>query len=281
MCWGINGVLIGTQSERFEAVTINAIRMSTAGLILLLTWPIFSGPRAIPMYAVAFLMISLILGFGMGDTLYFKAIRYIGVSRAAPITTSYPMVTAILAVPLLGEPINLAVSAGIILTLIGVYVVGRPREEETVYPTSASSYWRGIGAAAATALCWAGAAVALRPALFEIDVTTANAIRMPFAATFLWFLAWRSKAIPPRTEFCGRSFLLLLAIGCLTALGVTLFVLSIAYAGALRATVLNATAPIFAVPLSMYVLRERASWLVGIGSVFAIVGIILITLARA
>jgi drug/metabolite transporter (DMT)-like permease len=61
-----------------------------------------------------------------------------------------------------------------------------------------------------------------------------------------------------------------------TALGSLLYVYAVIHAGAARAVVLNATAPLMAVPLAIIFLGERFSQRVAIGTVLSVAGVIFV-----
>jgi drug/metabolite transporter (DMT)-like permease len=56
-----------------------------------------------------------------------------------------------------------------------------------------------------------------------------------------------------------------------TAISLSLFLVSVAYAGAARASALSSASPLFGVPLAVMLLRERVTWqlLVGAGTTLA------------
>jgi drug/metabolite transporter (DMT)-like permease len=58
------------------------------------------------------------------------ALGYLPASIVSPTLLGQPVLTALLAVPLLGEPITWAQVAGGTLVLAGIWVVNRPRQKE-------------------------------------------------------------------------------------------------------------------------------------------------------
>ena len=93
-----------------------------------------------PPQAWFFLILSTLLGLGLGDSLDFEAIKRIGVARAMPISMAYPVPAALGAVVLLHEPLGPLALLGVALTLGGVYLVAAPpRSTQPV-----DGYWRGV-----------------------------------------------------------------------------------------------------------------------------------------
>jgi drug/metabolite transporter (DMT)-like permease len=229
---------------------------------------------------VALLIASLVAGLAIGDTLYFAAIPRIGVSRALPISMCYPLLTTTLAVALLGEPIGQVSAVAIAATLTGVYLVARPAKEAPAeYVSTGRTYGMGVAMAVAAALAWSASAVLLRPALERVDIWTASAVRAPIAALVLWLFAARVGALPERAHLRRMSLLLIASTGALNVLATVLFLASVASAGAARAAVLTATSPVFAVPLAVLVLRERATWRLVLGTLCSVAGVTLLTLS--
>jgi drug/metabolite transporter, DME family len=278
--WAVTGLLVRAQGSGFSAVTINALRSTIAGVAFILVWPMLGQAQAVPPVTLALLVASLVAGLAIGDTLYFAAIPRIGVSRALPISMGYPILTAALAVTFLGEPIDLFSALGIVATLVGVYLVARPAHAAgTEYVSPGRAYWVGIAMAASAAIGWSISAVLLSPALENVDVWTASAIRAPLAALMLWVFAARAGDVPKRAELRGVPLFVIASTGLLNVAATVLFLASIASIGAARASVLTATSPVFAVPLAILVLRERATWQLGLGTLLSVAGVALLTLS--
>ena len=99
------------------------------------------------MFALGLLFVSVLTGFAIGDTAFFEAMRRIGVARAAPVAGSHPLVTALLAVAFLGEPVTLALLLGIVVIGVGVWLITTDR---VIPPPAAGSAAAGCSSAS----CW-------------------------------------------------------------------------------------------------------------------------------
>ena len=126
LVWACNSVLLRWLSPRADVVALNALRCVVA--TLLLVGALLVQGRVLELFDVALgplvlLVASVVVGIGLGDSLYFHALRLVGVSRAQPISMSYPLFTAVLAATLLGEALTLTVLSGIALVTGGVYLV--------------------------------------------------------------------------------------------------------------------------------------------------------------
>src|SRR3954468_13339237 len=98
LSWAATGLLIRAYGTGINAIMVNALRSSVAGVLFLVAWPVFADGRPVSPTALALLLGSLIAGLGLGDSLYFGALRRIGVARALPISMGFPALATVLAV---------------------------------------------------------------------------------------------------------------------------------------------------------------------------------------
>ncbi|HEY2593374.1 MAG TPA: DMT family transporter, partial [Chloroflexota bacterium] len=160
-------------------------------LLLAYAWP--SGllrevARAEPQ-VLAWLLGSTLASIVIGDSLYFLAAARIGVARALPIASSFPLLTTIGAVTLLGETYTLPLLAGSVLVVVGVALIGGERA-----PTAGRLDPLGLAFAGLAACMWACSGLFLGPALRSLDPVAANLVRFPLATVF--FAAYVVAARP-------------------------------------------------------------------------------------
>jgi drug/metabolite transporter (DMT)-like permease len=277
--WGATGIVIRAYLGAVPAVAVNTLRNSMSVLAFFLIWIGFSNRAAVPQAAVLFLIASMIVGLVIGDSLYFEALKRIGVARAMPISMGYPVLTSLLAALLLGERLTVLSVIGMVATLAGVYLVAMPAPgiARALSQQPASGHWVGVGLAAVAAMCWSFSAISVKPALAMTDVVTASVIRTGLAVIVLWTVTLRRGTVPLSTWFHGRSLKAMAAVGAFGIISTGLFLECVAVAGAGTAAVLSATSPIFAVPVSIVFLRERGSWRVAVGTLLSVVGVVLLT----
>jgi drug/metabolite transporter (DMT)-like permease len=276
LAWGTTGLLVRAHGARMHAIVINAFRLAISGAIFVLAWPFLSDRQPVPAAAWLFLGTSMVAGLGVGDSLYFEALKRIGVARAMPISMGYPVLAAIGAVILLHERMGALAAVGIALTLGGVYLVALPTTSATSVSVPGRGYWVGVGMAAVAAVSWSCSTLALGPALQLVDVPTASAIRTPVASVLLFLTAKRAGVLPGAGHLRGRALLAIVVTGLTSVAATGFFMLSVALAGAGRAAVLTATSPLFAVPISVIVLREPGSWRLVAGTLCSVIGVVLL-----
>jgi drug/metabolite transporter (DMT)-like permease len=124
--WAGSSILARATSRFIPAAWYNALRIAVAAgvLVLLLPWTLArTDPGAVTGTDLALLLGSVFAGFGIGDTAFFESMRRLGVARAMPIAGCHPLVTALLAVGLLGEPVTGALLLGVVVVSVGVWLV--------------------------------------------------------------------------------------------------------------------------------------------------------------
>jgi uncharacterized membrane protein len=279
LSWAVIGLLVRALSPVFNSVTLNAVR-STLGGALILGWVAatggLAGLTAMSGRAFALLAVSVVLAVWLGDTVFFESTRDLGLARAMTVSMSYPLIAALLAAVFLGESLTPQLAAGSVVTLGGVGLT--VMTESLKGAAVRERFWLGIAAASLASLAWAASVVVLKPSLGEVDAIQAQAVRLPVAAALLWMTPWSwGGAISLRRQGAGALWRLL-ALGTITAVSSILFVAGVRHAGVAVATVLSSTAPMFAIPLALVFLGERVTASAVIGTIVTVIGIAVLQL---
>ena len=224
-----------------------------------------------------YLLASVWVGGGIGDTLYVRSMTHIGVSRAFPIASIYPSFTLLMSLFFLQEQIDLGIIAGLLLVVLGVILVGRRTPSVASETSTAGKPW-GVLFALLAAICWGTSAVLIAPGARGLDSIMVASIRVPALSLLLWGVV-AARRTAPKLRTLSRKEWLILVIGGFVGwgLGSMLFVLSIMLLGPTRSAILTSTSPLFALPLSVVFLKERVTWLTVIGTLLAVVGVILVS----
>lgn len=278
--WAAMSLAVRVSAARLDAATINAIRYTGAAVVMALA-VLAAGQvddiAAIPPVSLGLLLLAVLVGMVIGDTAYFESIRRIGVARALPISTSYPLFTAALGLALLGEAITLLSALGIALTSLGIYFAAFPRGGKLAGARKAApADLLGLALAVSAAVCWAVSTTLLRQALDTMPVLLAGALRLPPAALIVWAFALRRAGPPPLGSLPPRTLLALLSTGVLGAATQLLFLYGLQLAGVARAATLSSTAPLFAAPAAALLLREPLTLRLGLGILLSVAGIALL-----
>ena len=279
LSWAIGSITIKDLSKKLDPFTLNAPRMLVAGVFLLLLTLATGKTRAyasVTAEKLAFMLASIAVGGGIGDFFYVSSIARVGVSRAFPVSSTYPAFTLVFGALFLREQIDIGVVVGLVAVLGGVLLIGRSSGKREKATTSSSSAV-GVAFAVVTSVCWAAAMILLAPGVEGLDPIVVASIRAPALALLLWgIVACRRTAGELRK--LDRKEWMLLGFGGIIGwgLGSVLFVLSVSLIGPTRTAILTSTSTLFALPLSVIFLKERVNALVLVGTALTVAGVIAI-----
>jgi drug/metabolite transporter (DMT)-like permease len=200
------------------------------------------------------------------------------VARAAPIAGCHPLVTAVLAVVFLGEPITLALVLGVMVIGVGVWLITTDKTANVVPSRGVpSGMLVGVILALIAAVTWASSTVLVRPALREIDALTASTIRMPFGALVLLLVATRLRHVDGRKLVLRPGTIAwLIAAGLMTVVSGTLFLWSVELVGAARTAALSSASPIFSATIAVLLLGEQMTSRLALGMGISLLGVLAI-----
>jgi drug/metabolite transporter (DMT)-like permease len=279
--WASGSILMKGLSKKLDPLTLNAPRSLIGGLIMVVL-AISTGRTAqyhmLTWEKAFFLIASIVVGVGIGDSLYILSFSRIGVSRAFPISSTYPTLTLIFSVLFLQEPLSWALVLGLLLVTGGVVVVGYASESEE---TAGAPELKGSGIllALAAAVCWAASMLLVSRGIEGLDAIMVASVRIPALSLFLWgSVVSRGSQIKLKTLSRGEWGLI--AAGGLIgmAMGTLLFLRTVALLGPTKAAILTSTSPLFALPLCVIFLKERINLPIIVGSVMTVAGVILVSL---
>jgi drug/metabolite transporter (DMT)-like permease len=243
-----------------------------AALLAAYAWPTGALARIIeaPAMAWLWLLASTLCSMVVGDSLYFMAAARIGVARALPIASAFPLLTTIGAVITLGEPATPPLIGGSLLVVLAVALIGGERARGAGRNDVIGLLLAGL----ATCL-WASSGLLLGQALKLLDPIATNMIRFPVAAlVFTGYVI----AVRPAEHLTSRLVWLSLAAAVGTLASAMFFLAGIEQAGVARGVALNALSPVFSAVLAAALLRERVSRRTAIGIVSSVAGTVLLVI---
>jgi drug/metabolite transporter, DME family len=285
--WATSNTLMRMQTARLGAVAVNFWRCLVTIPFFILLFLIVRDPdtlRELAPLTILYIVLGVCIGMVTGDSLQYHAIKLIGVSRSMPISGCFPLFTVFFAWLLNGEPIRVQVLGGAVVVMLGVLLISLPKRAPVRVGIIAApapvavdrTNLVGTVFSLVAAICWSLATVVQSKALAHADPITVNLVRMPVAACVL-FAASRGRANIPLRQFGGRTFLFLAIIGIFgTGLASITYLGALKIAGAGRTAVLGATAPLFALPLSVLLLGERPGARAVAGTLLTVIGIALV-----
>jgi DME family drug/metabolite transporter len=282
--WTASALLYGEALRRTKPIPANIMRLSCTSAVLLLILAVAAhlSPSGLTAETAVLAALSGIVGLSVGDTLYMVSLKLIGVTRAVPITCTYPLFNFIWATFLIGEKPTLPLILGAVIIFLGVWLLSR--EDKTDHQQHSRPVSTGVAAALAAAILWsisiATMDIAIRQTPSLNDAFTVNTVRTAAAALLLLTL---SPLIDKPHGFTRlqKKTAATLTLGGLVALGIGWFLLAYSFLGIpeSQAVPISSTTPLFSTLIGVTLLREKATSENILGSIIVVVGIFLVFLA--
>lgn len=277
--WALSAVVYTHLGQKISPLVLNlskgVIALAYIAITLILQGDFL--PTNINGINLGFLLVSGILGIGLGDTFYFEALNNLGARRTLLLEALAPPLAALIALLTLQEALSLTAWAGIFLTVLGVAWVISERVPGT--GNKVVNPLRGISFALLSAIGQASGAVLSRAAL---STTTIN----PLWSTLLRIVGGVSILLlwmPLRKQsgwwqpLQSKKLLGIIAITALfsTYLGIWLQQTAIKYTATGIAQALISTSPLFVLPIALW-MGEKVSFRAFLGVLVALGGIALL-----
>lgn len=282
--WAVSSIIYSRLGQRIPPLKLNLFKGAIAITLLVLT--LFLRQDFLPGIApvpLCLLLLSGVVGIGIGDTAFFVALNSLGPRRALLMETLAPPMTAIGALIFLQEQLSVGAWCGLLLTILGVAWVVTER-----IPNSSSdsvNLARGISFGLLAALAMATGGILSRAVLANTTISPLWAALLRLIAAVLvllpsiWLRGKRQEARKRQNSSKIKIFDLLTVIGAIfcaafagTYLGIWLQQTAIKFTAAGIALTLTNTSPLFVLPLAIY-LGEKVSFRAIAGAVIAISGI--------
>ena len=285
LAWAGSSTIIKSITTKIDALSLSALRLCIASLLLLAVISLSGRITEFintPLMPLVYVITSGIIGLAVGDTVFIKSLSYLDVSRAFPIAQcTYPVFTMFLAVSLLGESFTWVTGLGAFLVLLGIYLITSTWKASGINSAPRRISGKGIVLALIAGIGWAVATVTLKLGVMEMDPLVAGAIRISSAAIVLlsFALSQRKRGALQLRKYGSPSLALALTSGLISpGMGMVFFITAIQLLGAGKTAVLSATSPLFLLPFSVFILKERLTRLTLIGIFTGVTGICLVAL---
>jgi len=229
-CWGTADYMSRSQSERVGSYrTLIYSHMVTLIAVLVLI-PIISPNLVFPVYPVLALIGAGVINFAAFVFLY-RAFHRGVVSVVAPVVYTYPAVTAVLAVVILGASLSIFQVVALAGIIAGVILLSTRFSELYAYlrGTGAPGLTKGVGLAVGASLCFGMVYIGIGYAAPSVSVVLPVMLLriIAISAGFLMAPVLRQKAMPNRLVFSKT----MIAMGVLEAFGFLAFTYGIEAAG--------------------------------------------------
>lgn len=309
--WTATALLSEFGSKRLGNLTLNVLRMALALLFSLVLFGVVTGsllPTVGSSEAVAWMLLSGLVGYVVGDYCLFQCYIIIGSRYGQLFMTLAPLSAALMAWITLGQQMRPMSIVAMLVTLfgIGISVIGRtspqasPKGEGSVAHRSSPSVWRGLGGGLSLKLPLNGVLFAIGAAVcqgvglvlskigmdhYDLSSTAMPEWLIPFSANFYRCVAgiigftlllyMREGTAPLREALHDRK-------GLSAAIATTVFgpfvgvgfsLMAVQYTGAGTASTLMAMTPIIILLPSYWLFHEKITWKAVAGAVISVIGV--------
>jgi len=302
----VSNVLYRRTEHQASPVFINFLRTGIGTLtfiVISVVLGIFSYIFLLPWILWVMLFLSFLFGQVIGDTAYFKAQKELGTTIALAISMTFPLFTFILSLIFLNRTFEYKIIISIFLIGTGIIIIGKTKistneninsPDSSVQPSKLSSYasFKSIGCALIASLGWAIGLVIIDYATNQIDLILitngissiiSNIIRFPFALLILILMVWRENKIADGSKYLhsfrksSQTWLILIGASIIgTSLGAYLYTEAARTAGAIVMSLLASASPLFSLPLTYWLNKERITKYGFLGVISTILGVIVI-----
>lgn len=275
--WALSAVIYTQLGQKIPPLALNLSKgvIAIAFIAITLMLQGNSWPTGMKPLSLGFLLLSGVLGIGLGDTFYFEALNHLGARRTLLLEALAPPLSALIALIFLQEALSTGAWLGIFLTVLGVSWVISERVPEmsdrTINPV------RGVSFALFSALGQAVGAVLSRAALAQtaINPLWSTLLRLIGGTVilFLWIVSQPQSQIKLNI-WQSKRLLGIIAITAFfsTYLGIWLQQTALKYTATGIAQSLLATSPLFVLPIAIG-MGESVSFRAFLGVLVALGGI--------
>ncbi|WP_448578139.1 DMT family transporter [Thermosphaera sp.] len=178
LMWSLNPAVISKYREHIKPVLFTGFRALVALVFLIpLTLLYSQGFTGFTGVAIAVILASAMLGPGVGDASYTRAIQLLGGSLAVVISYTYIFVSQFIATVFLNEPLRLSVIAGSLIAFLGIVLASSNGNGRRLA-------LKGVAYAVVASVSWGVATSMIKVALQYADTLTLTVLRLGFIAVF-------------------------------------------------------------------------------------------------
>ncbi len=269
LIWAVSTILSVEALKEVEPIRLNAVNTLFSALIMFpiafLAGDMYS-LHEVNLVSLFLVILSALIGMGVGETLFYRSVPLLGVSRAYTVAFMFPLFTMVLAVLFLGEPFRLKYLAGTCLVVSSTAIISTENKKDSSFSL------KGLVLAVTTALLWSTGLILLTLGLRDVSVLLAGAMRYPVVSLLLFVVALSQPG--KSWNLNRRNLMIILASVVLGGiLGTILFIFSLQLIGAFRATPINASSPVWVSTIASVFMKEKVSKRLLLSSVIMVIGI--------
>lgn len=290
LTWAYGSAVYTREAGRVGATEVNLTRALLVLPLFAAATLVTAGPQALGALRVSnlgWLSLSMLCSYGVGDLLFYLTALRLGTPTGLAISSIFPVWSALLGALTLGEHISGGRAAGIGCCIAGVawlVLLQAPGDSQT--PTvRGRALGAGVALALLTSLLWAGNAYSIRRGAVGLPMFLVNTFRY-FTAVLVLLGMWLAQQRRQRRAGDAKRERLLLSLRHLRRfmatvlveafLGSSLFVYGLSHSDLSVASPLSSLAPLFAVPIGLFLGTERLHLRRLLAIVLTVTGVVLL-----
>ena len=281
LCWAIGLMFYRQLGATLPPLQLNFLKNLLVLGMLLPAIPLLHGldlPHFTAWQALA-AVASGVLGIGIADTLYFRALNELGAGRMGVLGNFYSPFVIVLSFFFLDESLTAFQLIGFALVSLGVWIAAWPRAGLEARPAHAV---RGFMIAMLAIVLMAVSIILVKRVLEQQPLLWVTGLRMVGAiigmAAIAWFRGEAAQLAPPTVGMPWRKLAFAAFIGQFLAM--VLWLAGYKYTLASVAAILNETASIFILLLAAVWLKEKLTRRAIIGVGLTLTGVSVMLMAR-
>ena len=284
VAWSGTSVLFTKATQQVGSIIVNRIRVILGlAFLMLLNWAFYGYLLPLDAGTDRWLWFALsgAVGYAMGDLFLFQSFLCIGPQRGMLMMSLAPLLSAGLAWFFFGEILTGMQMLGVLITLAGIaWVITRQNNSQpSGHCSPVQGMLFGLGAATGQAV---GYVLSKQGLADNFSPIAGNSIRMLAAVIVLWVLAsFQGKARETIDSMRAKPKVfgwLTMAAFTGPVLGATLSLFALQHTEVGIASTLIALPPVFLLPVSWLVFKEKFDWSAVLGTLVAIGGVALLFL---
>ena len=279
MLWTVSSILLSSAGKRIGVLSVNAIRISIAVLLIgtahLIIFGTFLPMATRPQWI--YLSLSGFLGLAIGDLGYLGSLVLIGPRKGVLLASMAPIFSTISAYFILGEILGPRTLSGIFLTLLGIIIVIMEKKSNTGN-ISEGNRILGVFSGLIGAIGQGVGLTLSKYGMVNIESTPLNPlsaalIRMISAVFIIWIVFVIFKK--PFSVIRDKKAMMLTTGGAVTGpfLGVWLSMIAVTYTVAGVASTLMSLMPVLIIPVVWILYKEKTNLRGILGALIAVIGV--------
>lgn len=277
--WALGAIMFSKIGESVSPVAMTFAK-GVIGIVLLGIVYIYEGVAPVSSEVMIILLISGLVGISLGDTLFFMSLRDLGPKTQIIMFMFGQIVTAVLGIIIFKEYPTTLQYFGILLTLIGVSIVLWVKIKSS--SSEIKTNIRGIAYGMLSMIMFSSSILFVKSTMSEVSTIGATFYRITASTVgVLLFGLFGGKVKGWVAPFKGDIKMVLyfvMSVAIVMFGGFWLSLVSIKYINIGVASALNATEPLFVLPLSYIIMKEKVAMSEIMGALFTMSGIIIIAL---